>query len=161
DMAQLFPLAHIVLPKTPPYSLTGDLTHGGDEWKFAGFRGRMGDSDLGGDISIHTDPTPPVMEARFTSDRLDFNDLPGRVGKPPGTGKGETASEEEKMQAAKEKAEKRIFPDKAIDLERLHAMNLHATLDAKHIETQRVPIDDLSLNATMQNGVLDVKPAKF
>ncbi|MGH8471101.1 MAG: AsmA family protein, partial [Gammaproteobacteria bacterium] len=141
DIAQLYPLAGVVLPKTPPYSLTGMLGHKGDEWRFDGFQGRMGDSDLAGDLAIRTAADPPRMDARFVSDKLDFDDLAGLVGAPPSTEEGETASAEQKAEAKQREAEKRIIPATAIELERLHAMDIHAKLDAKRVITKRIPID--------------------
>jgi uncharacterized protein involved in outer membrane biogenesis len=161
DMAQLYPLAGVVLPKTPPYTLTGKLTRHADEWKFVDFKGRMGDSDLAGDLTIHTAADPPKMEARFVSERLDFDDLAGLVGKPSATGEGETASVEQKREAQQEKKEERVFPDEKFDLDRLHAMNVRATLEAKRVETKRIPIDNLSLTIALEKGVLRAKPARF
>ena len=45
DMAQLYPLIHLVFPTTPPYRLKGHLKHDGNVWSFANFSGRVGDSD--------------------------------------------------------------------------------------------------------------------
>jgi len=109
DMAQLYALAGVVLPKTPPYSLTGMLGHKGDEWRFDDFQGRVGDSDLAGDLAIRTAADPPRMDARFVSDKLDFDDLAGLVGAPPATGEGETASAEQKAEAKQQEAEERII----------------------------------------------------
>ena len=161
DMAQLYPLAGVVLPKTPPYSLTGMLGNKGDEWRFDDFQGRMGDSDLAGDLAIRTAADPPRMDARFVSDKLDFDDLAGLVGAPPSTGEGETASAEQKAEAKQQEAEKRIIPATAIELERLHAMDIHAKLDAKRVITKRIPIDNVSLAIVVEDGVLQAKPARF
>ena len=161
DMAQLYPLAGVVLPKTPPYSLTGMLGNKGDEWRFDDFQGRMGDSDLAGDLAIRTAADPPRMDARFVSDKLDFDDLAGLLGAPPSTGEGETASAEQKAEAKQQEAEERIIPATAIELERLHAMDIHAKLDAKRVMTKRIPIDNISLAIVVEDGVLQVKPARF
>ena len=161
DMAQLYPLAGVVLPKTPPYSLTGMLGHKGDEWRFDDFQGRMGDSDLAGDLAIRTAADPPRMDARFVSDKLDFDDLAGLVGAPPATGEGETASAEQKAEAKQQEAEERIIGATAIELERLHAMDIRAKLDAKHVITKRIPIDNVSLAIVVEDGVLRAKPARF
>ncbi len=161
DMAQLYPLAGVVLPKTPPYSLTGMLGNKGNDWRFDDFQGRMGDSDLAGDLAIRSAADPPRMDARFVSDKLDFDDLAGLVGAPPSTGEGETASAEQKAEAKQQEAEERIIPATAIELERLHAMDIHAKLDAKRVSTKRIPIDNISLAIVVEDGVLQAKPARF
>ncbi|MCA1852179.1 MAG: AsmA family protein, partial [Beggiatoa sp.] len=74
---------------------------------------------------------------------------------------GETASAEQKAEAKRQEAEERIIPATAIELERLHAMDIHAKLDAKHVITKRIPIDNVSLAIVVEDGVLHAKPARF
>src|SRR4029079_1374656 len=105
SMSELYPLIGVVLPPSPPYQLTGKLGHEGKVWKFTDFNGRMGDSDLSGDLSVDTAPKTPFMKADFRSKLLDFADWGGLVGAPAATGAGETASAEQKQQAAKQDAE--------------------------------------------------------
>src|SRR5258708_7993563 len=108
DMAKLYPLIHLVFPTTPPYRLKGHLKHDGNVWSFANFSGRVGDSDLSGNIRVDTAPERPFMKADLVSNLLDFDDLAGFIGGKPGTAPGETASEEQKKQAAAEKDGGRI-----------------------------------------------------
>src|SRR4029077_290881 len=121
-MANLYPLIRLVFPSTPPYRLKGHLKHDGKVWSFSNFSGRVGDSDLSGNIRVDTAPKRPFMKADLVSNLLDFDDLAGFIGGKPGTAAGETASEEQKKEAATEKqaaTEKdgdRIFPDQRYDL---------------------------------------------
>jgi len=163
DMANLYPLIHLVFPATPPYRLKGHLKHDGKVWSFANFSGRVGDSDLSGNIRVDTAPKRPFMKADLISNLLDFDDLAGFVGGKPGTAPGETASEEQKKQAAAE-AEKdgeRIFPDQRYDLERLRAMDADVRLRAKKILAPKLPIDDLNATLNLNDGVLSFAPAAF
>ena len=148
DMANLYPLIRLVFPSTPPYRLKGHLKHDGKVWSFSNFSGRVGDSDLSGNIRVDTAPKRPFMKADLVSNLLDFDDLAGFIGGKPGTAPGETASEEQKKQAAAEKDSDRIFPDQRYDLERLRAMDADVRLRAKKILAPKLPIDDL--NATIK-----------
>ncbi|MGH9198583.1 MAG: AsmA family protein, partial [Acidimicrobiia bacterium] len=159
DMANLFPLIRLVLPSTPPYRLKGHLKHEGKIWSFSNFSGRVGDSDLSGNIRVDTGPKRHVMKADLVSNLLDFNDLAGFIGGTPGTGAGETASEEQKQKA--EKKDDRIFPDQRYDLERLRAMDADVRLRAKRILAPNLPIDDLNAKLTLNDGVLKFAPAAF
>jgi hypothetical protein len=161
DMANLYSLIRLVFPKTPPYRLKGRLKHEGDVWSFTSFSGRVGDSDLSGDIRVDTAPERPVMKADLVSNLLDLDDLAGFIGGNPGTGSSETASEEQKKQAAAQKDNERIFPDQRYDLERLNAMDADVQLRAKKILAPKLPIDDLNAKLTLNNGVLRFTPATF
>src|SRR6266545_4610223 len=77
DMANLYPLIRLVFPSTPPYRLKGRLKHEGKVWSFANFSGRVGDSDLSGNIRVDTAPKRPFMKADLISNLLDFDDLAG------------------------------------------------------------------------------------
>ena len=161
DMAKLYPLIRLVFPTTPPYRLKGHLKHDGNVWSFSNFSGRVGDSDLSGSIRVDTAPKRPFMKADLVSSLLDFDDLAGFIGGKPGTTSGETASEEQKTQAAAEKTSDRIFPDQRYDLERLQVMDADVRLRAKKILAPKLPIDNLNATLTLNDGVLKFSPATF
>ncbi|HEU4346100.1 MAG TPA: AsmA family protein [Candidatus Binatia bacterium] len=161
DMANLFPLTRLVFPSTPPYRLKGHLKRERDIWAFSDFSGRVGDSDLFGNIRVDTKPKRNFMKADLVSSLLDFDDLAGFVGGKPGTAPGETASQEQKKQAVTEKGSDRIFPDQRYDLDRLTAMDADVRLRAKHIVAPRLPIQNLDAKLSLNNGVLKFEPATF
>jgi uncharacterized protein involved in outer membrane biogenesis len=162
DMANLFPLTRLVFPSTPPYRLKGHLKHEGEVWSFSNFSGRVGGSDLSGNIRVDTEPKRPVMKADLVSNLLDFKDLAGFIGGTPGTASDETASEEEQQKrAAVEKTSDRIFPDQRYDLERLRAMDADVRLRAKQILAPNLPIDNLNAKLSLDDGVLKFEPAAF
>jgi AsmA family protein len=162
DMANLFPLIRLVFPSTPPYRLKGHLKHEGEVWSFSNFSGRVGGSDLSGNIRVDTEPKRPVMKADLVSNLLDFKDLAGFIGGTPGTASDETASEEEQQKrAAVEKQSDRIFPDQRYSLERLRAMDADVRLRAKRILAPNLPIDDLNAKLSLNDGVLKFDPAVF
>jgi uncharacterized protein involved in outer membrane biogenesis len=102
-----------------------------------------------------------MMKADLVSNLLDFDDLAGFIGGKPGTAPGETASEEQKKQAAAEKDSDRIFPDQRYDLERLNAMDADVRLRAKTILAPSLPIDNLNAALNLRAGVLSFAPAAF
>jgi hypothetical protein len=168
DMANLFPIIRLVFPKTPPYRLKGHLKHEGKVWSFSKFSGKVGDSDLSGEIRVDTAPTRPMMKADLVSNLLDFEDLAGFIGGTPKTGTKETAAEQKKQPAAKQKKETaadkksdRIFPDQPYDLERLNSMDADVRLRAKRILAPKLPIDDLNATLKLNAGVLSFTPATF
>ena len=161
DMANLFPLIRLVFPSTPPYRLKGHLKHEGNVWSFSNFSGKVGNSDLSGDIHVDTAPKRHVMKADLVSNLLDFKDLAGFIGGKPGENKTELASAEQTKTTAKEKASDRIFPDQRYDLERLRAMDADVRLRAKQILAPNLPIDDLNAKLSLNDGVLKFEPTVF
>jgi hypothetical protein len=161
DMSKLYPIIRLVFPKTPPYRLTGRLKHEGEVWSFSNFSGRVGDSDLSGNIHVDTAPKRPKLKADLVSNLLDFDDLAGFIGGTPSAGSGETASAEQKKKAADRQQSDRLFPDQQYDLERLNAMDAHVRLRAKKILAPKLPIDNLDGVLHLQDGVLRFTPAAF
>lgn len=159
DMANLYPLLRLVFPSTPPYRLKGHLKHEGNVWSFSNFSGRVGGSDLSGEIRVDTGPKRHVMKADLVSSMLDFKDLAGFIGGKP-KDKSETASDEKQKAAAPEESD-RIFPDQHYDLERLKAMDADVRLRAKRILAPNLPIDNLDGKLTLNDGVLSFTPAAF
>jgi uncharacterized protein involved in outer membrane biogenesis len=157
DMANLFPLIHLVFPSTPPYKLKGHLKHDGNIWSFSNFAGRVGGSDLAGNIQVDTGPKRPVMKADLVSNLLDFKDLAGFIGGDPN--KSATAPAEESKLAANKTESERIFPDEHYDLERLRSMDADVRLRAKRILAPNLPIDDLNAKLILNDGVLRFTPA--
>ena len=107
-LKELNKITGMVLPDSPPYTLRGHLKHEAHDWHFTKFAGKVGDSDLRGDLTFTKPPQGrPFLKANLQSKLLDFDDLGPLIGAPPKTGAGETASEEQKAKAAQREASNR------------------------------------------------------
>ncbi|MGZ9100293.1 MAG: AsmA family protein, partial [Brevundimonas sp.] len=53
DLADLYMLTGITTPNTPPYRLSGKLTRNEEVFTFNDFNGRVGSSDLSGDVKVY------------------------------------------------------------------------------------------------------------
>jgi AsmA family protein len=143
NAADIFPITGIALPPTPPYKLKGHLTRKADYWEFNKFSGKMGSSDLKGDLAWYPEQKPPYFKGDFTSTNLDMKDLAGFIG----------ADE-------KPTDPNRVIPDKPLDISRLIAMNADATFSSKHIKTPNI-LDNVSMKISLKNGTLTLKPLSF
>jgi hypothetical protein len=161
NLSELFPIFGIPLPPTPPYSLTGRLKRNGPLWTVSGLDGRVGDSDLSGDLSVDTNAEPPVMKADLLSEKLDLDDLAGFIGAPPETGEGETASARQERLAREEAADRRVLSDMPIALTRLRAMNMAVEFTGKRIEAPNLPLESLDVVIHLDDGVLTLEPVTF
>jgi uncharacterized protein involved in outer membrane biogenesis len=161
SLSDLFPIFGVPLPPTPPYSLEGRLKHDGVLWTVAGLNGRVGDSDLSGDLTIDTGRDPPFMRATLLSRVLDFDDLAGFIGATPQAGAGETASARQKAAAREKEADPRVLPNVPIDLSRLRAMNMAVDYTGRRIKAPKLPLENLKAALRLENGVLTLKPIEF
>lgn len=156
SMAEIFPIFRIPLPDTPPYRVTGQLNREGEVWRFQGFEGAVGDSDLAGSLAIDYGPEKPFLTADLVSRKLDFDDLAGLVGATPDP--DETASAEQKARA---EANPGVFPDIPIASERLHAMNMDVTFKGEQVMSPAVPVERLEFRVQVDNGRALARPLSF
>jgi uncharacterized protein involved in outer membrane biogenesis len=164
DMSLLFPLTGIPIPETPAYSITGNLAYdtGKKDVQFHQFAGKVGGSDLGGDIDVAMGGPKPVVDMNLTSRKVDLADLGGFVGTAPGRASG-AAHEAPETRARVEKAEHRgrFLPDKPINLPEVKAADLHVQYRGEKIINKYVPMDDISFRIDVVDGKINVHPLKF
>lgn len=160
NLALLEPLTGIPTPPTPPYRLTGNLDYDVGKMNFTHVEGRLGKSDIGGDISVTT-TGKPVLDATLASRRVDLQDLGGFIGSTPGTA-GE-AGETPKQRAEERRAEAspKLIPDTPISLPKLNSVNVHLSYKAEQILGRRQPLDDMVAKLDIENGTVTLRPVSF
>jgi len=161
DMAQLFPLIGVALPNTPPYSLRGRLSRDGLLWKVDNLGGRVGDSDMSGDVSVDTAGERPFLKANLSSQSLDWDDLGALFGAAPKAGAGETVSPEQAAIAQKMAAQQRLLPDAPLDVSRIRAMDADVSYSARSIRDTPVKLNSGSVRVKLKDGVLRAEPLKL
>lgn len=161
DMEDLFPLIGIATPPTPPYRLDGRFTRDGDTWRYDGFTGVVGDSDLAGSASVTVGRARPLLNANLVSKRLDFDDLAGFVGAPPQTGGGEASNGEQRSEAAALAADTRLLPDTPYNLTKLRAMDADVRWKAHRINAPGLPLEDMDAHLLLDAGLLRLEPLNF
>lgn len=168
NAADLFPITGIALPPTPPYKITGQLGYDKAKgvWLFQKFAGRMGDSDLSGDLRWDTGSKEhlnkrPKLTATFLSKKLDFKDLAGFVGAAPKPGAGQVRSEKDKKLAAEQAASPYVLPDVPLDISRVSAMDADVTYTAARIQSPSLPLDDFHMHVLLEDKLLKVVPIRF
>ena len=155
-------LLQIVLPDTAPYSLDGHLIHNGNEWTFAPFRGRVGNSDLHGGLTYRTGGKRPFLRADLHSALLDFQDLGPLIGAPPGDKPGKVANAEQREKSAEREATNRILPDARFSVEHWNAMDADVRLESKRIaRPHAVAVESLDTHIVLKDGLLRLDPLDF
>jgi uncharacterized protein involved in outer membrane biogenesis len=163
DMSNLYQLTNIPLPSTPPYSITGNLDYTKETIRFDNFYGRVGSSDLEGDLD-ETHPISggkPLITANLASKHVDLTDLGGFLGATPGktSTPGQTAATREKVAAAV--ASPRLLPSNPINLPKINMANFEVHYTGEHIINKDVPLDKVVVNLSIENGRISLHPLNF
>jgi uncharacterized protein involved in outer membrane biogenesis len=157
NLSEIYPLLGIPGPPTPPYRISGKLDRAPGTWKFVGTKWHAGDSDLAGDIFIDENKKPAFLTAKLTSNNLAFKDLAPLVGAPPGkTGNvsPQQAATQQQLEATGD-----LFPNVPLHVERLRAMNMDVTLDARRVVApDYLPVRALAFRVLVDNGIAKANP---
>ena len=158
DLADIYPLLGIPGPPTPPYNISGKLHRESGVWKFVQSKWHVGDSDLVGDVLVDTRRKPGHLTAKLVSQKLVFADLAPLVGAPPDKPGGKVSPQQRQTQKQLE-ATGDLFPNVPLKVEKLRAMNMDVTLDAKRVLAPAyLPVQALSFRVVVQDGVATAKP---
>ncbi|WP_454673082.1 AsmA family protein [Achromobacter pestifer] len=165
SMAQLYPLTGVTLPDTPPYSTDGHLVaklknSGGAVFDYKNFNGKVGNSDLHGDITFALGAPRPKLTGKLSSKLLRMADLGPLVGVPAG-GTPAAPADKTKDAPAKPKGGK-VLPTQAFRTDRWRDMDADVALDAGRIvHDSKLPLSDLSVHVVLQDGKLTLDPFRF
>lgn len=155
NMADLFYLTAIPLPITPPYTLEGRLTKASNVWSYSSFKGKVGVSDLAGNLSYDTSSERGFLKANLVSNLMDIHDLGGFIGIVPS---GASAAPEQKKIAAEKASSQKLIPDVPLKLERLRATDLDVTLKAVKIVAPNLPFKGMEIRFNLKDGLLNLDP---
>ena len=158
DMEALYDLTGVALPNTPPYSLHGRLSRDLHVWRVAGLGGRVGDSDLAGEVSVTTGGERPFLKADLTTRSLDFDDLGAIFGGAPSTRPGETASPQQKAVAQEMVRKQTLMPDATLKVDRIRAIDADVTYKALSIRDAPIHLKAAATQVSLKAGLLRAEP---
>lgn len=148
------------LPKLelPPYRIGADLSAQGKAFRIANFTGKLGDSDLAGDVTLDLAGERPKLAGKLHSKRLDADDLGGLIGAQPATATGETASPRQKQVAAQAEAKPTVIPDERLNTDRWRNIDADLEIAADRVEVGKLPLDGFSGRVRAENGLVRLDP---
>jgi uncharacterized protein involved in outer membrane biogenesis len=161
DLADLYELTGVTLPNTPPYRLSAHFTRDGTLYRFAGLSGRVGDSDLAGRMAVDVAGGRPKLNATLATRSLDFDDLAAVFGGAPKRGAGETASPQQVATGQAMAAQRRLFPDATLKVDRLRAMDARVDYRAHAVRDAPIPLRSGSVKLVLDHGLLTADPVAF
>ncbi|MGJ7508586.1 AsmA family protein [Variovorax sp. GT1P44] len=165
NLGNLYPALGIALPQTPPYALSGNLRKQASLWEVRGLKGRLGLSDIGGDMQFDKSQKVPHLGGTLRSRVMDMDDLGPLIGLPP-TSRSANAVEGvappptiTQVKGKRSDPGRKVLPDATLDFERLRAMNAEVKYTADRIQNVReIPLDKGSVQVKLKDGVLSLDP---
>lgn len=159
SMAKLYPITGLTLPDTPPYATEGHLTaqlgRNGSHYTYRDFRGRVGGSDLAGNLDFVTGGARPKLSGVLRSQLLQFADL------APLIGADSNAEKQRRGDATPQPADKAL-PVEPFRTDRWKAMDADVRFTgARIVRGEALPIDSLDTHVTLADGVLLLDPLDF
>jgi uncharacterized protein involved in outer membrane biogenesis len=164
DMADLFPLTGIPIPKTPAYKISGKLNYetATQRIHLDDFRGVVGNTDLEGTITEQPLGKKPDVTMELASRQVDLADLGGFLGTNPGRATTKNATPAQRQKAANGAVKAgHLLPTTKISLPKLNAANIHLHYVGHHIEGRNIPLDSLIVTMDLVDGAIDLHPLIF
>lgn len=160
-LGALFPLLGIALPQTSPYALSGKLGKRGQLWEATGLKGKLGLSDIAGDMKFDQAGQLPHLAGDLRSRVMDMDDLGPLIGLPPTARTANTVEGVAPPPTVTQvkRSGGKVLPTAPLDFERLRAMNADVKYTADKIQNVRdIPLDRGSVQVKLENGVLTLDP---
>lgn len=154
DLADLYLLTGITTPNTPPYRLSGTLKRDDSLFTFNDFSGRVGTSDLSGDLKVDRVDDRLRVDAVLRSNLLDIDDLSAVLGGTPRvTASGDTVTTSG--------AGAKLLPTAPLNVERLRVMDGTLRYRAARVKRNELDIRQVDLGAELKDGILNLDPVSF
>ncbi|MHB1124268.1 MAG: AsmA family protein [Ramlibacter sp.] len=164
DLQELYQLVGMVLPATPRYSLQGRLSKQDEVWHIREIDGRLGNSDLRGELAFDRRVAVPLLTGKLESRTLDFVDLAPLVGlqEQPRSAQGVPQVRGRRPAPVRTAAGGKVLPSAELDVDRLRRMNADVTYRAARItHVKKLPLDRMSVHVRLKDGVLDLDQMKL
>ncbi|MBC9252205.1 hypothetical protein A9179_18180 [Pseudomonas alcaligenes] len=160
SLGHLYALTGVTLPETPAYATDGRLSarlrdSGGARFRYQDFNGRIGDSDIHGDLTFVAGLPRPKLSGQLTSNQLLFADLAPLIG-------ADSNAEKKQRGAAASQPAGKLLPVEAFRTERWRAMDADVRFTGKRIvHSNKLPISDLDTHVLLDDGRLSLEPLRF
>lgn len=155
NLADAFSIAGIAVPDTRRYRIRSNLTKAGPEWRFTRLRGRFGDSDISGKLTVENKRPRLMLTADLRTNILDIVDAGPFVGYNPNK-LAATRSAVASVQGTP-----RVLPDAPLRIEALKNFDAKVDWKVRTIRAPQLPVSNVTLGLTLDNRLLKLSPLNF
>ncbi|OUR64611.1 hypothetical protein A9Q79_04730 [Methylophaga sp. 42_25_T18] len=128
------------LPDFGPITLKAKLIDGAGAYSLKALEVKAGNTDLSGDVTVAVLAKQPAITVTLKSNLIDLAELVG---------------DEEQAEAEKKQ---RLFSQEPLPLAALKSINANVSINAKQIKTSSLVLADTTVNVSLKDGNLSVKP---
>ncbi|WP_414159012.1 AsmA family protein [Pseudomonas sp. BNK-45] len=160
SLGNLYPLTGVTLPDSPPYATDGRLTAklrdpAGATFSYQGFNGKIGDSDIHGNLTYVASQPRPKLSGALVSNQLLMSDLAPLIGADSNSAQKARGGE------SKQPADK-VLPVEEFRTERWRDMDADVEFTGKRIvHSADLPFTDLYTHLVLNDGQLSLEPLRF
>nr|WP_314861083.1 AsmA family protein [uncultured Undibacterium sp.] len=159
SMAKLYAITGIFLPETPPFStegqVTGVLNASGGKWNYSDFRGKVGSSDISGELQFEFKSPRPLLSGSIMSKSLSFSDLAPIIGI-------DSRSSKQIRGLVTVQPSNKILPIESFKTDRWKSIDANVKFSADQIVRSKTSsITKLMAHLNLRDGVLSLKPLNF
>lgn len=160
SLGNLYPLTGVTLPDSPAYSTDGRLiakVHDpvGANFRYEGFNGKIGESDIHGDLGFVASKPRPKLTGALVSNQLLFTDLAPLIG-------ADSNAEQKKRGGDSKQPSGKVLPVEEFQTDRWRAMDADVEFTGKRIvKSPDLPFTDLYTHVVLDDGQLSLQPLRF
>ena len=158
DRATLDQLAGTPLPNMEGLKVSMDVNGGGPQYGFSAIEARLGDSDLGGDITVNLAGSRPSLSGKLTAKVLDLDQILEIEAPAPKSSPLSDGSGPQPATAEPEGDAPLVFSREPLPLEVLSMVDADLGVLAARIKIMNLTVDALKTGIKLKGGKLDVKP---
>ena len=157
NLARLFDFLGVAIPETRAYRFTSALTKADGEWRFTHLKGRFGDSDLAGRMTVSQPDDRLLLKAALATRSLDIVDVGPFIGYDP-----ERLAKQGKAGAIQTvDGAPRVLPDAPLRVEALRNFDARLRYDIGRIRADNVPVSNIGLTLSLDRSLLTLSPLTF
>lgn len=157
NISLLFDYLGIVTPDTRNYVVTSILTKVGGQWRFTHIKGRFGDSDIAGRMTVSLPDNRPLLKADLSTQRLDILDAGPFIGYDPERLEAKGAA----GAITTVGGQKRLLPDAPLRIEAIRNFDADVRYMVKSVRADNVPVSNIALALKLDHSLLTLSPLTF
>ena len=154
NIADLFSVMGVALPETRRYRVTSALTKQGPEWRFTGLKGRFGDSDMAGKLTVTQRSPRILLDAVLATRTLDIVDAAPFIGYNP----DEVATRGAAAAVTQVNGTPRLLPDAPLRVEALRNFDAKLQWTVRRVRAKSLPVSNINLGLSLDNSLLTLSP---
>jgi AsmA family protein len=157
NLASLFDFLGVAVPDTRGYNIASNLTKTDDRWRFTGLRGRFGDSDIAGTMTIAMPNNRVRIDADLASRVLDIIDVGPWVGYDPRRLDAMGADGAIVVVGGRP----RVLPDAPLRVDAIKTFDAHVDYKVTTVRMENFPISNIGMTLDLDRSLLKLSPLTF